>query len=341
MSYTRRFSRSIPVHYSGSVSYPPSKSGGSVSYSGTTYEEVEVVIDVDTTPFDSSVANCNNTVNGLTASVGAMNAAQCLAISQNADKVSKTIIDGFFHTVRTDLSTQRAELEQTISARLLLLQQQAKSLSQKRDDMEEHYTRTSARYHKTFEELNKELAARIHALDENVFRLVKSVEEQSDRMLHTDLVQTAVTLNKENGIAQSQLNVATMKNHALHAMHQMENFLTSKARSELTMKEATIDGTGDDGYLMPICFMESVDESHQINRLCVVPEQYASLHQQLSDKVESAFESTETRMEELEKMQLRSYMQEEIAHHLSADDAHTHRVRVLINNMFNELTETL
>lgn len=101
MSYSRRFSRTVSVHYSGTVSYPASQTGGSVSYSGTAHELVEVDVHVDTGAFDASVAHCNNSVSGLTASVGAMNAAQCLAIRQNADKISKSIIDGFFSTVRT------------------------------------------------------------------------------------------------------------------------------------------------------------------------------------------------------------------------------------------------
>ena len=79
MSYTESFSRSIAVHYSGTVTvnYPASEHGGSTtaSYSGTAYEQVDVDIHVDTAPFDASVANCNNHVNGLTASVGAMNTA--------------------------------------------------------------------------------------------------------------------------------------------------------------------------------------------------------------------------------------------------------------------------
>ena len=127
-------------------------------YSGKAEEMVNVDIYVDTDPFDQSVANCNKSVNGLTASVGAMNAAQCLAISQNADKVSKTLIDGFFHTVRTDLSTQRAELEQTVDARLMLLRQQSQMLQQKRKEMEEHYARTSARYQKMFHTMEREYA---------------------------------------------------------------------------------------------------------------------------------------------------------------------------------------
>ena len=121
MSYTRTFSRKVSIYYSGSVSYPASKTGGTVPYSGTATETVDVEVHVKTDDFDASVANCNSSVNGLTASVGAMNAAQCLAIHNNAEKVSKTIINGFFHTARTDLSAQSAELVQTVTARLGLL----------------------------------------------------------------------------------------------------------------------------------------------------------------------------------------------------------------------------
>ena len=341
MSYKRSFSKEIPVHFSGSVSYPASQNGGTVDYSGTVYETVDVDIYVDTDPFDQSVANCNNSVNGLTASVGAMNAAQCLAISQNADKVSKTLIDGFFHTVRTDLSTQRAELEQTVDARLMLLRQQSQMLQQKRKDMEEHYARTSARYQKMFEELNNELAARIHAIDENVFRLVKSVGEQSDRMLHTDLVQTTITLNKENSIAQSRLNVATVKNHALQAIRQAETFLTTKARSEQTMRDSIIDGSGNDSYLVPVCFMETADEHRQMNQQCVLPDEYKTMQEQVSEKVETAFANDSEQMGEQEKQQLQAYLQEEIATNVPGDDSHSSRVRVLINKMFNDLALTL
>ena len=44
MGYRRSFTKEIPVHYRGSVSYPASQSGGSVSYSGTTYETVHVSV---------------------------------------------------------------------------------------------------------------------------------------------------------------------------------------------------------------------------------------------------------------------------------------------------------
>ena len=341
MSYKRSFSEKVTIEYSGSVHYPPSKDGGTMPYSGTASEIVNVNIYVDTVPFDQSVANCNKSVNGLTASVGAMNAAQCLAISENADKVSKTLIDGFFHTVRTDLSTQRAELEQTVDARLMLLRQQTQMLQQKRQEMEDQYARTSARYQKMFEELNNELSARIHAIDENVFRLVRGIGDQSDRMLHTDLVQTTVTLNKENSTAQSRLNVATVKNHALQAIRQAETFLTTKARSEQTMKESIIDGSGNDSYMVPVCFLETADEHRQMNQQCVMPEEYETMRDQVFEKVKTAFSNDSEQMDEQEKQQLQAYLQEEIATNVPGDDSHSSRVRVLINKMFNDLSLTL
>ena len=341
MSYTRSFRRTVSVPYSGTVtvSYPASKSGGSttVPYSGTVYEDVDVDIHVDTTSFDASVNNCNEHVNGLTASVGAMNAAQCLAIANNAEKVSKSIIDGFFHTVRTDLSTQRAELEQAIEARLLLLRQQAATLRDKKKTMEESYARTSARYQKIFSDLNNELSIRIHEIDQPVFNVAKTIDEQSDRMLHTDLIQTAVTAGKENSVLQAQLNAATMKHHALEAMGQAQNFLNAKALSERTIHKACVEGSGHDRYFIPVCYMRTESEDQKTESLCRIPDYYASakpgLEKELCKSLEKVDFGTCTKEEE---EQMKSYVQSEIATHIPGNDSHASRVRAMINQLLNK-----
>ena len=79
MSYSRTYRETITVPYSGSLNlnFPPSENGGSetVYYSGTVDEDVYVNIDVDTNPFDNSVAHCNSSVNLLTGAVVATEAA--------------------------------------------------------------------------------------------------------------------------------------------------------------------------------------------------------------------------------------------------------------------------
>ena len=274
MSYSRSFRRTVAVHYSGTISYPASETGGTKSYSGTAYEDVEVDIYVDTDDFEHSVNKCNLSVNGLTASIGAMNLAQCNAINENADKISNTIIDGFFHSVKTVLQTQKAELEQAIESRLILLKQQADSLREIQKNMGEDYARTSARYQKIFTDINNELAVRIHQIDQPIFNFVKDVDEQSDRMLHTDLVQTAVTFNKECGTLQSQINVALVKQHALIAMSQARDFLISKARTETTLQKTCLQKFDSNNFLIPSCYMETKSENGKIDQKCIVPQKY-------------------------------------------------------------------
>ena len=341
MSYSRRFSRTVAVPYSGSVtvSYPASQSGGSttVHYSGTAHEVVEVDIHVDTTPFDSSIAHCNDRVNGLTASVGTMNAAQCVAIAQNAEKVSQTLIDGFFHTVRTDLSTQKAELEQVINARLLLLRQQVATLREKQQAMTDDYARTTARYQKLFGDLNNELSLRIHEIDRPVFDFVKEIDAHSDRMLHTDMVQTAVTMSRESGILQAQISAATVKRHALEAMSQARSFLLDKARSERTIHDSRIEGAGDERYLIPVCYMRTESEHRQVERKCIVPDYYAAQKAILEARLCEVLDNVDLEdTSEAEATQLRSFLQSEIAANITGDDRHSVRVREMINRMSNK-----
>lgn len=359
MSYRKTFDRTVRADYKGHiyVNYRPGDQNHSPeilveyngehtreTFSGTgnfyiydyAEEDVEVQIDVDTTPFDVSVANCNNHVNGLTASVGAMNTAQCIAIAENADKVSKSIIDGFFHSVRTDLSTQKAELEQIIEAKLLLLRQQALSLKEKQQTMADDYARTTARYQKIFSDLNNELSVRIHEIDQPVFNLVKEVDIQSDRMLHTDMVQTAVTMSKESSILQAQISAATVKNHALEAMEMAQNFLTSKAVSERTIHDTTIEGSGEDKYLIPVCFMRTASDKDIVQK-CIVPEYYSKNNESLQNRLCDTLEEYEFPIQtESEIEQLQSYVQTEMANKISGADNHSARVRDMINKMLNK-----
>ncbi len=339
MSYSQSFYRRVAVPYHGSltVTYPASQYGGTqtVYYDGTAYEDVEVDVHVDTSPFDASVANCNHQVCGLTASVGAMNVAQCAAISENAEKVSNTIIDGFFHTVRTDLATQKIELEQVIEARLILLRQQAASLLGKQKEMEDIYARTTARYQKLFSDINNELSVRIHEIDQPVFSFVADIDAQGDRMLHTDMVQTAVTFGKECCMLQAQLGAAMVKYHALEAMTQAQNFLISKAQSEKTLRKTCIEGNGYDRYYIPVCFMKTESDHQHEERRCLVPDfQFfgsGSLEEQLCEELEE-FDMALG----VDRNQILTYVQSEISNSIPAKDVHSQRVRDMINILLNQ-----
>lgn len=108
MSYTRSYSSSIRVKGSMSFSYPAGEYGGSKL---VTYDEVVPVnfqVTVATEPFDDSISNAGAHVDGLTASVAAMNAANCAAIAQCSDQISDSLINGFYNLIQSDITTKKA-----------------------------------------------------------------------------------------------------------------------------------------------------------------------------------------------------------------------------------------
>ncbi len=343
MSYSKSFRRTIRVPYydSKTVQYPASQSGGSltVNFSGTAEEEVIIDVDVDTRHFDDSIDDCNNNVNGLTASVTAMDAAQCMAISKNAEKISRALIKGFFHTVRTDLSTQKAVLVQTINSRLALLRQQAATLLEKRKNMEADYARTTARYQKIFNDLNNELSIRIHRLDQPVFEFVSNVGAQSERMLHTDLIQTAVTFNKETNKAQAQLNAAKVKSHALTAMHLAQRFLVSEAVTKQALENTIINGKGTSTYYIPVCLMECTDEHLKGEKKCYVPQTDVSGISNLGTILIAVIEQQDFEFGDKVRQEILPYIHSEIARKIKGNDKHSKRVKELINTMIKKNIE--
>lgn len=303
-----------------------------MSYSGYAEDVVNVEIDVDTNPLDHRVRECNSTINRLTASVGAMNAAQCAMIASKANQVSDAIIKGFFQSVSADLSAQRMELQQKTESRLILLRKQAETLVSKQKTMQVDYQRTSARYQKLFTELNKELALRIHQINLPVFEVVKMITTQDDRMMHTDLVQTAVTLGKESTKALAQLNVAALKRNAMLVLKRVNEYLTISAQSEHTVEKAEINVQNGETRYLPAIFYEVMKEGHSRKQYCLMQNGF----EQQCPNVERLMEKREYKpfsMEEREK--ILAYMKKEMSSHIQGSDDHSNRVRKMIIEMFN------
>jgi hypothetical protein len=147
-----------------------------VNYDGTV--TVDIVVDVNTAPFDKSVSGINGTVDVLTGAVVAMNAAQCAAITRTAEDVSQSLIDGFFGTIKTEISQQLQALDSAIKADFGLIAEQGKAVSRQRDVMEGDYNRISSRYVTLFSDLDNECRKRILALDKSAFMLSEKVQKE-------------------------------------------------------------------------------------------------------------------------------------------------------------------
>jgi hypothetical protein len=230
MSYSTRHHASIPYSGSVSYSYPASEHGGSgtAHYSGSV--SVNVTINVNTQPFDGSVSHFNNSVDVLTGSVVAMKSAQCTAIHQTATDVSTSIINGFFGTIKTELSQQLQALDSAIKATYGLLLEQGKAVTAKKNVIEGDYNRIASRYIRLFADLDNECYKRIHELDKPSFLLSEKVQKE----LVSDTTKNTAALNilgiEEISSSKSLLLISSLNRKVLEVLKALHNYVTQESR---------------------------------------------------------------------------------------------------------------
>lgn len=332
MSYNRHFSKDFEIPLSVSVSSPSasasqdgrlSTSRGSVTiyYDGRQHtipigvnsgggsrdlsftETIDVDIEVDTEPFDNSIVDCKENVGLLTGSVAATETAQVASINENSKKVAKTIITGFFKNVQADISSQVMQLSQKVDSRLMHLREQAKTLLAKKEQMENDYQRTKARYIKIIEDLNRELEHRIRALDEPIFKMVSTVEGESERMINADFAEIASVIAKENTSLSAQIGSAMTKKRAKQAISQATEFLRIQKMTDLAIDRSTISGMrAENGeWFLPVCFFEASEKGGVVRKDCAYDKNH--LPKEVVGKIDDAIFSNPDRKIEMQPVE--------------------------------------
>ena len=228
MSYRQHFYDSIQVSGSTSVSYPASQNGGTLHVPYSRNVSVDITVDVETDSFDNSVTHCNRSLDVLTGSVVAMNAAQCAVIQQTAKDVSQSLINGFFGTIRMELSQQLQALDSAIKAGFGLIEEQGKAVSEQKRTLETDYNRISSRYLAIFRDLDDECHKRIYALDKNSFNLSQNVQKKL-------LVETGANISAKNllGIeeecsSRSMMTVSRVNRLARDVLETLQNYINQE-----------------------------------------------------------------------------------------------------------------
>lgn len=171
MTYRRSFSTVI----SGTVSYPPSKDGGTTSWS----EVVTVNVTVADDPFQAEVQTLAQHVDLATGSIVATEAAQIVSKRQGAEEIGHRLTHGFQDLIRREIEQQMVEVSTLMAAKLVELQALADRCAALREQMRLDFRRIQSRYLKLFADLDAELRLRIHRVDAGVFRLQESTAAQS------------------------------------------------------------------------------------------------------------------------------------------------------------------
>lgn len=331
MSYTVKKYKQFRVPYSGRVSYPASQSGGSTPYSG--YEDVTVEVDVfvDTQPFDHSVAVTNQHVDGLTASVVATESAEVVSIKENSLRVGNTIIQGFFNTVRFEISSKIMELTKRIDSLLIDIKEKGDNLMKLKNQMEVDYRRTAERYGKIFNELNTELENRVVALDQPIFDMTRSIDKVESRQLESDLADLVPIAGKENAMLQTQLGAVLVKKRANQVLDDTARYIASKQATDITIMRSAISDNRDQSFYAPFCYLQATNSSRVVD-LSIYGNPLVS--NQIEPQLRDGVRGFEPRQSVEEMDQVSRFFENELASNYESADVHSDRVKSMIHQLF-------
>lgn len=341
MSYSRSFTKRVAVHYSGRVNYPASEHGGSIPYSGTEYEDVTINIRVDTDAFDGSVKSCNSNVNLLTGAVTAAEAAQVASIRSNAEKVGQTIVNGFFKTVRSEISQQITELRNIVDATLIHMHELSRRCVDKQSQMEADYNRISKRYLQIFSDLDSELRNRVYELDRPTFVFRDESVKSSYRAISDDLVGAVAVSGAESGKAEARISASLAKKRALDTIGIANTFLMKQKATDNIIRECITDDAGEGMIYEPVCFLETSDEGDKIGRRIFRNETVSGVE---DDVLMAGFAGGDcTRMPAGDMSSIKKYFDSAVVADMMADgagspdtDTHRERVKDYILRMFTD-----
>jgi hypothetical protein len=228
-----------------------------VEYDGTI--TVDILVDVNTGPFDRSVSGVNGTVDVLTGAVVAMNSAQCAAITQTAENVSKSLIDGFFGTIKTEISQQIQALDSAIKAAFGLIAEQGKAVSRQKEVMEGDYNRISSRYVTLFGDLDAECYKRIMALDRPAFMLSDNVQKKLILDSLSSESARSFLVAQEESTSRGMLLVSGFYRKVRDVMRTLHQYITQEAKlTSLINSSLGNDRIAEATVLMiPVVFTES------------------------------------------------------------------------------------
>ena len=301
-------------------------------------EEVHVNINVDTDEYDQQSAIATNKVTLLTGSVVATEAAQVESIHENAQEVAKTIVKGFFSTVKSDISTKVTELHHRVEALLMHLKTQADELNKKQQQMEKDYRRTAARYTKICTDLNIELENRVKQLDLPIYKLQANVCNEANRMLQGDFAGMVSVANKENMVLESQIEAAIQRKQAVGTIDRIHQMLVSEQQTNNTLNHVLtrpefLDGT----VYLPVCFAEMEENKGVMNRQMLMDAKRLPA-QKVNEQVVNSYLATESgkySFGQEERNEVSPYLKKMVQDaYQNSTSEHDDRVKKMIIKMF-------
>ena len=259
MSYIQTFSSVLNVSGSVTVHY---------------YQQnvpVNMNVTVNTAPFDQSVQSANYHVDGLTASVAAMNAANCAAIAECSEQVSDGIISGFYNLIRNDISTKKAETNTLLQTQTALLLEHSKAVTSMHSRMLKDFEREKAKYSAVISELDKELERRVTELNKPAFRIGRKVKQELlVAPFLSAAAETADSLGSQSGSGE-KIAISGIREKVSGVLQRLGDLLFNNLHYREEMRNAlwnrSVEQDEQQAYIpVAYCVSEGLENSQVVSR---------------------------------------------------------------------------
>jgi len=219
--------------------------------------------EVDTRPMADSLDNVSRKVNDTTKAVISMKAAVVAADAEASERVCSNVNKGFYTLMKSQLSQKIAQLQSSVDSHLLRLNQQTKMLKSIRTHMQNDYNRTSSRYVKLFDVLNKELKIRVQELDQPIFKFATTeVQTTNNRM--TRLVGTFPTMQGEAVTEAQRILASNIKYRSSQVLEASSTFVDGMLRQKMLTDKImlrSVDSCNAELYA-PVVIAESCSDNN-------------------------------------------------------------------------------
>lgn len=230
----------------------------SASKTVTLEEPIDIYLEIDDSPYNSSVQDCARHIESLRNSVVACNTAEVAHKIASTQQIAKHISKGFLGYITASLDMQNMEEKSSVEAVVAELQSQSDELGNRRLVMEDDYDILTTRYSGIFGNLDRELEQRIHMLLEPCFRFVESSGREQLRNTESSLSAMALVGHKEQLDTQARLSALKVKQRAAGLIDSAKRYLIGQKQLASHIERVLVGGCKNARWMLPVVFVEKV-----------------------------------------------------------------------------------
>lgn len=254
-----------------------SVNGHSTSKTVVLEEPVDIYVEIDDNPYNSSVRKCGGHVENLCASVNQCNAAEIANKLASTQQIASHISKGFLGYITSSLDIQNMEEVSNLEAVYAELQSQAAELTNRKAVMADDYEILTTRYSALFDNLDRELEQRIHMLMEPCFRFVLDSSKEVSRNTNSSLSAMALVGHKEQLDVQARVSAIRVKQRASELIDSAKCYLLGQKKLARKIEHVLIGGCKNARWMLPVVVIKKTGAAGEAEMEVVMNEKTARM----------------------------------------------------------------